>query len=335
MTRLPAIYPACVAVLLVALPLLAPRSGPLTLANIFSIHLTLLAIGLVPVALLRRSRELALALGVLALMAVVRFGGDWFSLPSSIATTDDLFQTASWNLELGARAGDGAVAGISSLDVDVVVLQELGPDHARAIEASEMLAERYPHRALFPDPGVMGMGLLSAWPIERAEFADDPSLIEAVIDIDGRPITVINGHPLAGRLALIGAIPVAFDSNHRDERLGRIRSRIDDAIGRGESLVVLGDFNVTPTEPGYVELSEGLLDAHAEVGTGPGWTWRPNRLEFTGIGLIRIDHALSSPDLAPISIKEDCSQAGDHCIVQAWYSMAGVRDADGVFDEVP
>lgn len=323
MHRVLAIYPATVAVLLVALPSLAPRSGPLTLANIFSIHLTLLAILLLPVAIVRRSRGLGLALGGLALIAVVRFGGDWFSLPSSVDTTDDVFRTASWNLELGARAGDGAVDGISSLDVDVVVLQELGPDHARAIEASASLAERYPHRALYPDPGVMGMGLLSAWPIGRVEFAGDPSVIEAVIDLDGQPITVINGHPLAGRLEMIGALPVAFDSNHRDERLGRIRSRIDGAIGRGESVVVLGDYNVTPTEPGYLELSEGLLDAHVEVGFGPGWTWRPSRLEFAGMGVIRIDHALSSPDLAPVSINEDCGRDGDHCIVEAWYSLGG------------
>jgi endonuclease/exonuclease/phosphatase (EEP) superfamily protein YafD len=320
-SRVLAIYPATVAVLLVALPLLAPRSGPLTLANIFSIHLTLLAICLLPVAVVRRDRGLGLALGGLALIAVVRFGGDWFSLPPSIDATDDLFRTASWNLELGSRPGDGAVEGIRDLDVDVVVLQELGPDHARAIEAATSLAERYPHRALYPDPGVMGMGLLSAWPIERVEFSGDPSVIEAVIDHDGRPITVINGHPLAGRLETIGALPVAFDSNHRDERLGRIRSRIDDAIGRGESVVVLGDYNVTPTEPGYLQLSEGLLDAHVEVGAGPGWTWRPSRLEFAGMGVIRIDHALSSPSLPPVAVSEDCRRTGDHCMVEAAFSI--------------
>jgi len=51
------------------------------------------------------------------------------------------------------------------------------------------------------------------------------------------------------------------------------------------------------------------------------------------MGLLRIDHALSSPDLVPVALKEDCSRAGDHCILEAWYSLTGVRGSERDFED--
>ena len=327
-TRFLAVYPAAVAALLIVLPILEPRTGPLALTNILSVHLALAALALVPVVIARRGVALRSSLAVLGVVAILRFGKEWFSLPPSADTSDDLFLASSWNLEVGARSGQSAVEGISRLDSDVVALQELGPDHVRAITESAALAERYPGTALYPDPGVFGMGLLSRYPILRAESRSDPSLIEAVVDVGGRQITVITAHPLAGRISMAGPVPIALGSERRDEALRRIRARIDGAIGRGETVVVLGDFNVAPTEPAFAELVDGLRDAHAEVGQGPGWTWRPSRFEWLGIGLLRIDLAIGSPDLAPVSVVEHCGLTGDHCILEAHFSLGGVRSVD-------
>jgi endonuclease/exonuclease/phosphatase (EEP) superfamily protein YafD len=330
-TRILAVYPAAVAALLLALPALAPRSGPLTLVNIFSVHVALAALLLVPVALRGRDSVLRVSLAALAVVAVVRFGGEWVSAPPSAATPDRLLETASWNLELGAREGPAAAAAIATIDVDLIALQELGPDHARAIEASETVTTMYPHRVLYPEAGVFGMGLLSRHLIARAEYRQDPSLIEAVIEVDGQELTVLDVHPLAGRIDMAGPIPIGFDSNKRDGSLRRIRERIEKLIGRGQSVIVLGDLNATPFEPGYLELAHGLNDAHAEVGQGPGWTWRPDRLEWAAMGVIRIDHALSSPRITPVAVAEHCDRPGDHCILEASFSIAG---ADGRFDVV-
>ena len=68
----------------------------------------------------------------------------------------------------------------------------------------------------------------------------------------------------------------------------------------------------------------GCVDAHGEVGQGPGWTWRPSRLESLGIGLLRIDLAIGSPDLAPVSVVEHCGRTGDHCLLEAWSSLQAV-----------
>ena len=323
-----AIYPIAVACLLLALPLLAPRSGPLVLANIFSIHLALAGLLLVPVAIAIRGRPLAIGLALLVVVSVARFGGDWVSAPFSRDSSDGLYSAASWNLELGARSGSDAVGDLKTIDVDLIALQELGPDHARAIEASETLTSTYPHRALYPDPGVLGMGLLSRDPIVRVEHDQDPAVIEAVLDTEYGEVTVIDAHPLAGGLDMAGPIPIGLDTTRRDERLQRIRTRIDAAMAQGESVILLGDLNTTPFEPGYHDISEGLHDAHAEAGQGPGWTWRPSRLEWTRTGFIRIDHALSSPGILPVSVGEQCEKVGDHCILEVWFSMGAAGGSD-------
>lgn len=328
-TRLLALYPAAVAVLLVLLPIVQPRSGPVALMAIFAPHLVLLALPVTVVAIARSGIALRGSLVLLAMVSALTFGDEWLSIPREQGPLDDRISTASWNLERGARSGEAAAAVLGILDVDLIALQELGPEHADAITSDTELATRFPGRVLHPDPGVHGQGLLSRWPIVRSEIAADPAVLEAVVDRGDLRVTVINAHPLAGRLDLAGPIPVAFDAASRDGRLRAVRDRIDAAVARGESVIVLGDFNVTPSEPGYRDLANGLRDAHVEVGVGPGWTWRPSSFEWAGLGVIRIDLALSSPDIEPTSIAEDCDLPGDHCLVRATFAQR-----DGVFEAV-
>lgn len=324
MSRVVAVYPAVVAVLLVALPVVQPRNGPLALAAVLAMQLALAGTALVPLAFIREARPLRLALVAVAVISVVRFGGEWVSVPPARAA-DPAAELAvlSWNLELGARAGEAAVEGLRGLDVDVVALQELGPDHATAIEADADLQGRFPYRELAPMPGVEGMGLLSAHPIVRSELSSDPMAIEVVLEVDGRAVTIIIGHPLPGRIGMIGPVPVSFDSGARDAALERFRARVDAAIGRGETVIVAGDFNTAPTEPAFDRLVADLADAHAEVGFGPGWTWRPSRLEGLGVGLLRIDLALSGPGARPVAVHERCSLPGDHCQLEARFVFEG------------
>jgi vancomycin resistance protein VanJ len=317
-----ALYPAAVAGLLVLLPAVQPRIGPLALAVVLAMHLALAAVMVVPLALHRDARLLRLAMFALAIVSVIRFGDEWVSMPAARAA-DPTREVAvlSWNLELGARAGAAAVEGLRSLDVDFIVLQELGADHAAAIEADGELRTHFPHRELVPMDGVFGMGLLSAYPIVRSEVAADPVSIEAVLDVDGRPVTVITGHPLPGRIGTVGPVPVSFDPGQRDAALARFRTRVDEAIARGETVIVLGDFNTAPTESAFEPLVDGLADAHRKVGIGPGWTWRPSRFEGFGLGLLRIDLALSGPGARPVAIGERCSLPGDHCQLEARFAL--------------
>jgi hypothetical protein len=92
---------------------------------------------------------------------------------------------------------------------------------------------------------------------------------------------------------------------------------VDARIAAGATVLLIGDFNTSPTEPAFGWLTAGLSDAHAAVGLGPGWTYRPSSLEWLGVGLIRLDLILGGPGVIPVSTATDCSRPGDHCLLEA------------------
>ncbi len=303
-----------VAALLVVAVVVAPRSGPFALAIVLAAQLAIGAVVLLPLALLRGGGWLRAGLLALLVVSVPWFGGEWLSLPASDPPPPRL-AVLSWNLQRGARAGADTVAALRAQDAQVVAVQELTTDHARATDTDPELVRRYPYQIPRPRDDFLGLALLSTFAISASEPFDDPAGIEARIDSGAGPVTVITAHPLPGRLIKRFGLPVvtSFDPSTRDADLIRLHDRIDAAIARRERVVVVGDFNTSPTEAVYRDLVRGLRDVHAEAGSGPGWTWRPSNLEGLGIGLIRIDLALVGPSVRPTGISELCLSPGDHC----------------------
>jgi endonuclease/exonuclease/phosphatase (EEP) superfamily protein YafD len=311
-------YVAAVTLLLLASAVVTPRGGIPAILVIFGPQLALAGLLLAPLALLREADALRGAFAALAIAVAVRLGDEWLSPPP--ASSPDV-EIASWNLERGAREPADGLDALGEIDVDFVALQELTPDQAAAIEADPTLGRRYPHHALAPDPTVLGLGILSRHPISASESFADPVVLVARVGVGGRSLTVVNVHPLPARIAQVRGVPVDFDPQKRDRDLRAIRARVDAAIARGETVLLVGDFNVVPTEVAWRELSDGLRDAHLMAGVGPGWTWRPGRLETLEAGLLRIDAALAGPGLLPVETSVDCSRLGDHCLLQAGFAF--------------
>jgi endonuclease/exonuclease/phosphatase (EEP) superfamily protein YafD len=136
-------------------------------------------------------------------------------------------------------------------------------------------------------------------------------------------LAVIAAHPLPGRIRERADIPIGFFPGQRNADLTLLRARVSDLESAGSPVLLIGDFNTTPAEPAFGRLTAGLHDAHAEVGLGPGWTWRPENLEFLNTGLIRIDLVLTTPGLVPTSDSIECPPVGDHCYVEAGLSDSG------------
>lgn len=297
-------------ILFTVLRLVIPiRTGPLGLLQVLEPHLfLLLAILALPVAW-ARLRTPAAIVGIALLAGLVRNGSEWVSFP--VGGSDDDLVVLSWNLEVGSRPIADSVAALLASDADVIALQELTPDVAEAIEADDELTLRYPYRTLVPTTDFTGMGILSRHPIEEPNIGQEPARIDAVIETPAGEIRVMNTHPLPARIRL----PSTFDTARRDGDLATLHEEASAAIRRGERLLLIGDFNVTPDEPGYRTLADGLRDLHTDVGMGPGWTWRPSALEGLGLALVRIDMVLLGPGLDPVSSGVDCSLPGDHCRV--------------------
>jgi vancomycin resistance protein VanJ len=294
---------------------LSPRSGPLALGLVFEPQL-FIAVGvvLVPVALLARARVLSAALLVVVVAGGALFGSDWISLPGSGAARHDL-TVMTWNVQYGTRTPAENVAQLQGVTADIIALQEVEPDAAAAIDADPTLKARFPYRALTPRVGAWGLAILSRYPIENVDRAFPPAVLELTVDTPHGPVHVINGHPEHADIVTLSGfrLPVGYDGTTRDAAIAQIRTRVDVALSAGSRLLVLGDYNTSASEAEFATLTRGLRDTQAQVGEGPGWTWRPSRLTFLPFAYLRIDVQLTAGAIYPASTSVDCSLPGDHC----------------------
>jgi endonuclease/exonuclease/phosphatase (EEP) superfamily protein YafD len=322
-------YLTTVAVAVVVVVVLAPPAGPLALVRIFGEHLVLGGLVLVPMAVGDGAGARSVRVALIAVLALgaIRFGGDWVSLPSAGPTAERPGLVAmTFNLEVSSRLAAESVAFLRGMPADVMGLQELTPDVADAIDADAALVVRYPHRALFPEPGAFGSGILSRHPLRDVVSEQRPDRVAATVDTPTGPIRFLTGHPPPpgiGRGPF--GLPTGFDPTERDELNREVRRWIEEALAGSDPVVVVGDFNTAAGEAQFGPLTAGLRDAHAEAGLGPGWTYRPRALAWLGTGLVRIDLVLAGPGVAPVASTVACPRVGDHCAVVATL----VRDPPG------
>jgi vancomycin resistance protein VanJ len=302
----------------VAQQLVHAQTGPLPLAGVFELHVLvaagLLAIGAI-VGSLRAGPAAAwtrlVALSVVVVV-VVRAGGELWS-PTATAPAGDALTVLSWNLEYDSKPGPQAAAGIAQIDADVVALQELTPEYAGAIDGDAKLKSRYPYRILDPQPGPEGLGVLSKLPlVVRADDAGPRILRAGLLLRDGRTVEVFAVHPRRPVYRNVGPVPIALDTTDRDDDVSAVAGAVA-SLKDAHSALVVGDLNGTWNEPGLEPLRKLTIDAHEVAGVGPGFTWRPDPLEFLGFGILRIDHVLSGGWLRPLETSLNCAAVGDHC----------------------
>jgi vancomycin resistance protein VanJ len=322
-----ALYPAALLALTVIHVISPQRSGPLALSQIVAPHLFAAALLLVPLALVRGERLLRLLLLTALLVAVARFGDEFVSFGGPTPASGDTLSALTWNLEAGSVRGEQLLEVLGGTEASVVALQELTPEHASLLEADARVSARFPHRLLTPRAGVLGIGLLSAYPIRQAEVRSTPGQL-VTLDVHGQQLTVLNAHPLPGTIRTVTPlrIPFDFDPSQRDADIAALRTWIQPALSRQNAVLVLGDYNVTEREPAYQTLANGLRDAHLIVGNGSGASWRPERFKELPVGLLRIDYLFSAGGLNPIAVTTDCTpRGGDHCLVMASFAFGGVE----------
>ena len=330
-----------------------PQTGPLALAAVLEPYLLAIGVvaGVLAVLLTLADRSPAgsrirLLAVVVVVVGVVRLGGEWWSpgppdtagavgevvsgqpgagppasgpsasesaFPASPATR---LTVLSWNLETGSKSAATSLSGIleAAPKPDLVALQELTTDVAAALDGDPTIRSRYPYRILEPRDGVGGMGLLSRHPLFVGTYSTQPVVLRAELLLpDGSRVEVLNAHPYPPDVTrAFDVVPVGLDTRGRDEDLAAIAATVGKADDPARVLVV-GDLNTTPFEPGFGTISAGLTDAHAAVGTGTGFTWRPAPLELLNVGMLRIDHVLTGDAWQPMAVSEDCSLPGDHC----------------------
>lgn len=149
-----------------------------------------------------------------------------------------------------------------------------------------------------------GVALLSRWPITDVEVVELPierSLTR--VAVVGRVQTPNGDLPVVGTHLSVGG---------GEGKREQIR-RVADQVQQFDQAVVLGDFNVTPTDPENEELDTRFSDAWATAGhtTGPGGTYPADDPET------RIDYVLLHGMTARSATTTGTGSASDHRAVVA------------------
>lgn len=257
----------------------------------------------------RRGRARPWGRLVIALVLLAAVVAAWPGLASSPTVSSSAspplvagaasFRLVAYNI-LGTdlEPADRLVEAIVRRAPAVVGLVEVSQARAAELAADERLADLFPYQEFRPEAPNGGLAILSSYPF-RTEPAD-PSVpvIVARLDVDGAEVAFIAAHATN-----------PLRSGRRDSELGAMRALIEREAAAGLPVVLAGDLNTNPFEPAFWSLSSGLVDVDA------GATWGPS---VDGPAILRIDHILTTPDLAPREGATDCdASASDHCLLEA------------------
>ncbi len=246
-----------------------------------------------------RRRSAAAGLGVAAASAamcvplVVR-------RPAAHTSTTGTISIVHANLLSVNRQVVQAGAGLAGLDADVVTFSEYTPAHATNLKTTELVA-RYPHRIELVAPASTGTALWSRHPVSLRPTIDTTHhTLVADVHAPGGDLRVIVVHTQS---------PVA----HHGDWL-RDMARLANVEPTGPA-VMTGDFNASWWHPELRALLTTWRDAHNAVGRGLSCSWpteRWNVLFHWHPPFVRLDHALVTPDVHVLAVRDLHVPGSDH-----------------------
>ena len=304
------------------------RTGLLALSEIFAPYLFLPLLLLAPFMLMRGTALLRVLLLACVLVFCVRFPPRLVSAAPQNDPAAIHLSAMQWNVRMGGQYGQ-IMDVLRRKPAAIVSLVEA--DWHR-LSADPEVASLYPYRLGVEEAGpATGEVLLTTYPVLEEGTLDTPPglwdvprLVWARLDVgSGRNVFVVVAHPPPGTFCTRRTFPHnCYNSATRDQRLAAINAFVRPYVEKGDSVLMLGDFNVTDREPAYTDLSAGLVDAQRTVGEGAGVTWRPVSLMSHAFALLRIDYMFSSPNVVPLATSVDCTPRGsDHCIVHGEFEL--------------
>lgn len=219
--------------------------------------------------------------GVAGLFAVIHGAAlAPFVIPGqgSASGRNESLSLLQWNVYIGNRSYREVTDRIRELQPDFVLLEEVSPELAEALEG---LRDDYPYQHIAAIGAPFGIAFLSRRPLESVTIRDDFSELRNVVTAK-----------LPGDVTLFGVhvmSPVgAKRSGLRNRQLRELAELVRQTEG---SVVVAGDLNVSPFSPHYRELLESTHLVDARVGRGLLNSWPGGTAPLR----IPIDQVLYSP----------------------------------------
>jgi vancomycin resistance protein VanJ len=284
----------------------------LALVNTVAEYLFLPLPALLAAVLWRRAWRLLLGLSLPALAFGALFGA--LFLPNPPARPADhapVIGAMTFNVLTSNTDAAAIVGAIRAARPDIVGFQEL--THARKTALSAALESDYPYHTLLPPERFPGIGLISRFPIERADRFPLPPLdyaLHAVLRVDGVRLHVFVVH----------LSPNGFGRNPIDQYAALARERYAQRAAEVARLeqelhavqgpaLLLCDCNLTDTSQAYAQLATFLSDSFREVGWGFGHSSFGQRAPYLAQ---RIDYVWHTEGLVALEAVVGPDGGSDH-----------------------
>ena len=148
-------------------------------------------------------------------------------------------------------------------------------------------------------------------------------MLEARIDVDGQPLTVIAVHYettlTQGSLAQPVGSRLRYLRQTVNARSSQNRTLVAIAAQAGSPVLIAGDFNTPPRGLIYHQLTQHYVDAFSTAGCGTGYTY-PARCP-----VMQIDHLFVSKTIAIRYCSPMTASASDHLPLLADLRLNGPR----------
>lgn len=270
---------------------------PLELLTHFQIYYLWLSVALSSIVTIcwwrNNLRDRVLFLLVLFILAFNLFDiYPWYLSRANIApSSSERLKFMSFNINVENTQTAAVVQSIRSINPDVVVVIEVTPPMMASINTE--LKSILPYN--FRSPGG-GLGIFSKLPLQspRGEkFAgSDATNLVTTIAYQNRAIKIIGTHPL---------VPIKPDRfAKRNQHLQAIGNYLRNT---SETVILLGDFNLTPWSPYYRQLinTTGLHNTRLGFGVLPTWIRTATHVKYPAWLIpfvnIPIDHIFVSKDI--------------------------------------
>jgi len=222
-----------------------------------------------------------------------------------------------------ARPAD-LVRVLAQSEADLIGLQEVTALQKAHIERE--LGDKYPHMVLFGE-GIPGKGVLSKFPlrdVERLRIYPDRPDLRVTVEIEGREVCLIVGHPPPPRIRRTGF--------HMDRQTTEHVKQLVSLAAQGPPAILLGDFNLTEQNTLYSHIKEaGLLDAFRSAGEGAGLTLPTRYFRVRLRPMLRVDYVWHTPHLKAYRAWVGENSGSDHLPVLArmsWEEGGGLSVDD-------
>ncbi|WP_413281227.1 endonuclease/exonuclease/phosphatase family protein [Floridanema evergladense] len=230
----------------------------------------------------------------------------------------NLVEIVPWYLPQSAIAAETTVGQLKVFQSNVLynnkkyskvisLVREEKPDIAVFVEVSEVWAKELaalkdllPYSVISQDSYNFGTALFSKFPLEKVsleQFQGPRKTIVATIKYRGKEVIVMGTHPNYP-LQKIGFI-------HRNSQL---QAMADYLVKVNNSVIVMGDFNITMWSPFYKRFIEETKLKNGRFGFGVQPTW-PNFLPLLSIP---IDHCFVSENIQVIRSRTGRDVGSDH-----------------------